>query len=252
MKRILLFIAIFVAGGGLGFFAGTRVHAQPQSVGAPVPVSTVSTEGKRTLDMTVTDGGLYRVRKVIDGDSVILENGLRVCYHGVRAPETGRFVKDPAPLGAEATARNSELVEGKQVRLQLAREPFDIHGRIIARLIMPSTDPAVPEVDAGQILVKEGLARSFGMGLSHDESEAMKQLELQARTAKAGIWGLEEKLRGADGKGKPYCASSGSSLYHLSSCSSAKRIRPENKHEYATIEEAEEAGLNPCRKCVPK
>jgi len=251
MKQILLWIVIFAAGGAVGFFAGTRVHVQPTIAAAPAPVQ-VSAEGKRTLDMSVTDGGLYRVRKVIDGDSVILENGLRVCYRGVRAPETGRFVKDPAPLGAEATTRNAELVEGKQVRLLLAREPFDIHGRIIARLIIPSSDPAAAEVDAGQILVKEGLARPFGMGLTHDENEAMKHLELQAKNAKSGIWGLEEKLRASEPSGKPYCASSGSSLYHLAACSSAKRIRPENKHEYATIEEAEEAGLNPCRKCVPK
>jgi endonuclease YncB( thermonuclease family) len=248
MKKILYTVVIFALGGASGFFAGTRVNAQAKAAAATPPPA----DAKRTLDMSVTDGGLYRVRKVIDGDSVILENGLRVCYHGVRAPETGHFVKDAAPLGAEAANRNAELVEGKEVRLKLAREPFDIHGRILASLLIQSSDPAVPEIDAGQLLVKEGLARAFGMGLSHDEYEAMKKLELQAKSAKSGIWGLEDKLRGADASSKPYCAASGSTLYHLSTCSTAKRIHPENRHEYATIEEAEESGLNPCRRCVPK
>src|SRR5262249_50707889 len=119
MKSVLIAVVSLVVGGAIGYFAGNRVNAQPKAAASNTAAA------NRTLDMSVTDGELVRVRKVIDGDSVILENGLRVCYHGVRAPEMGHYVKDPAPLGDESTRRNMDLVEGKQVRLKLAREPFD-------------------------------------------------------------------------------------------------------------------------------
>ena len=94
------------------------------------------------------DGGIYRVRSVVDGDTVVLENGLHIRYQGINAPETGHFVKDPAPLGAEATARNRELVEGKRVRLALARQPQDAYGRVISRIsALPEEGSSAEPVD---------------------------------------------------------------------------------------------------------
>ena len=61
--------------------------------------------------------------------------------------------------------------------------------------------------------------------------------------------GLEDKARAT---GKPYCASSSSTLYHLSACPTAQRIKAANRHEYDSIDDAEAAGLKPCSRCVPK
>jgi micrococcal nuclease len=203
------------------------------------------------LDLNVTDGGIYRVRKVVDGDTIMLENGLHVRYHGINTPEMGHFVKDQAPLALDATSRNIALVEGKRVRLRLAQEPLDMHGRVVANVIVLS-DTDSSETDAGRVLLKEGLARSMGLGVSAQEMEELKKLENQAKEAKLGLWGLENELRGADGIGKPYCATSTGNVYHIATCVAAKKIRAQNLHQYATIEEAEAAGLKPCSKCLPK
>jgi micrococcal nuclease len=258
MQRVLLSIVLLISGGIAGYFIGAHHHPAPSlehiEVPTPKPVVSISSDAKKTvtLDMELADGGLYRVRKVIDGDSVILENGVRVCYHGVRAPEMGHYVKDAAPMAQEATQRNVELVEGKQVRLAFSKDPFDIHGRVLARVTLPATDGGATDLDVGCTLVKEGLARAFGLGLSSEDYHALKHIEDDARRDKAGIWSLEDKVRSATPSGKPYCSSGTSSIYHLATCPLAKRIRAENRHEYATLDEAEEAGKNPCRKCVPR
>jgi micrococcal nuclease len=243
MRQILVLIAVFIVGGCAGFWLGAR---RASFAVAPISPKTA------TLEMSLVDGGQYRVRKVIDGDSLILENGIRVCYFGVRAPESGHYVKDAAPLAAESTQRNAELVEGKLVRLSLAKNPFDIHGRVLARVFLPPAEAGVAETEVGNLLVHEGLGRAFGLGLAAEDYRALKAIEETAKAEKAGIWGLEDKLRKAAKSGKPYCASGSSGLYHLASCSTALRIRPENRHEYGSIEEAEEAGKNPCRRCVPR
>ncbi len=58
------------------------------------------------------------VVRVIDGDTIELEDGRRVRYIGIDTPETVHPEKDVECYGPEATARNRELVEGKNVELQ--------------------------------------------------------------------------------------------------------------------------------------
>ena len=253
--RGLLYAFLVLIGAAGGYAGGAYSHASAAPISAaPAHVAPppISKNASATLDMQIVDGGEYRVRKVLDGDSVILENGVRVCYHGVRAPEMGHYVRDAAPMAQEATQRNVELVEGKQVKLTLAKDPFDIHGRILARVTLHPTETGAAEIDVGSLLIKEGLARSFGMGLAPDDYRELKKLEDTARKEKAGIWSLEDKVRADTKNGKPYCASGSSSIYHLATCPIAKRIRAENRHEYATMDEAEEAGKVPCRKCVSR
>jgi len=223
----------FVLGLGAGYVLCAWRHSQAK---APLAV-----------DLSVVDNGVYRVRKVVDGDTVVLENGLHIRYHGMNAPETGRWVMDKSVIGPAATARNIELVEGKRVRLKLAREPLDIHGRVVAQLFALPDSPDGEEVDVRATLLKEGWARAMGMGMTAEEYRDLKACEDAAKAAKAGMWGLEEKERLA----QPYCAAEKTAVYHLSTCPLARRITPGNLHLYATPEEAEAAGLKPCSKCLP-
>lgn len=48
-----------------------------------------------------------------------------------------------------------------------------------------------------------------------------------------------------------YVASKSGKTFHLPSCPSAKNIKPENRVEYKTRDEAIAAGLSPCKKCKP-
>ena len=234
MRMAAAVILALLLGLGAGYFLGAWRRSQAK---AP-----------QTLDLSVVDNEVYRVRQVVDGDTVMLENGLHVRYHGMNAPETGRWVRDKSVIGPAATARNIELVEGKRVRLKLAREPLDTHGRVVARLFALPDSPDGEELDVCAALVKEGWARAMGLGLTAEEYRELKAYEDGAKAAKAGMWGLEEKDRLA----KPYSAAEKTAVYHLNTCPLARRISPSNLHQYATPEEAEAAGLKPCSKCLPQ
>src|SRR3972149_6038606 len=56
------------------------------------------------------------IRSVIDGDTAVLEDGRRIRYLGINAPERGEA------YSAEATAVNRRLTEGRRVRLEPAQE----------------------------------------------------------------------------------------------------------------------------------
>ena len=73
----------------------------------------------------------YPVSKVIDGDTILLENGSIVHYIGVNAPQLkgeggGEF------FGREAFRENKSLVLLKKVRLEFDAQKKDEEGRLLA------------------------------------------------------------------------------------------------------------------------
>lgn len=73
------------------------------------------------------------VKRVIDGDTVELQNGLVLRYVGMTTPETGEnFYK-------ESIEENRKLVEDKEIRLEYDNYKSDKFGRILAYPILPSS-----------------------------------------------------------------------------------------------------------------
>jgi micrococcal nuclease len=122
--------------------------------------------------------GDYFVREVIDGDTIVLDNGEKVRYVGLDTPEADE------PLYIDAKARNAVLVQGRHVSvLVCGAEPRDKYGRVLAWV----TSGGVP---VNETLVKEGLARIMTIppcGLVR--AREFKALEDEARAKKLGIWG---------------------------------------------------------------
>ena len=200
--------------------------------------------GAGPLNLSVSEERTYRVTRVVDGDTLVLENGLHVRYAGVNTPEKGRFVSEPAPLSMQATLRNKELVEGRDVRLRLAQTPVDAYGRVVARITV--VDQEGVEVDVEKTLLSEGLGRIMGLGLERDDYDGLKAVQADARAAKRGIWGVAPPR---DGTAFPFCAASRGDTYHRSNCSQARRISPANRIAFRTVEEARASGRRPCSRC---
>lgn len=128
--------------------------------------------------------GMYWVERAVDGDTLLLGNGVRVRLIGVNTPETVKANWPVEPFGPEAkefTARFVAQCHG-QVRLQLDRERKDKFGRLLAY------------VWAGDRLLNEELIRE-GLGkaeLQYPYTSSMKtrfrHAEEDARAASRGIW----------------------------------------------------------------
>ena len=211
-------------------------------------VAEISNESPPALELGVSEGETYRVRRVVDGDTIALENGLHVRFAGVNTPERGRYVIDPAPLAEQAKQRSAALMEGKRVRLRFARDPMDAHGRVVAHVYAVGESDQ-DEVNLEEALLREGLACALGLGLSSEEYGRLKELQTTAKEEGVGIWGLPHPLRGGNPRGLTHCASAKSGVFHRVDCSHAKRIPAANFKGYASLVEALASGRKACGQC---
>lgn len=115
------------------------------------------------------------VSRVIDGDTIELQNGRRVRYLGIDTPESGEY------YGAEATTRNKELVEGKVVELQRGERDEDEYGRLLRYVY-------VDGVFVNAELVAQGYAKAYIFDPDERFSQVLVQLEQYAKTKNRGLW----------------------------------------------------------------
>ena len=127
------------------------------------------------------EGGLYYVKRVIDGDTILLADGERVRYIGINTPETKHPTKPPERFGREAYLYNKDLVEGKSVRLEFDAEKKDRYGRLLAYVYVKDTF-----VNAK--LVEEGYAHVYTFAPNVRYRELFLRLQREARNNKKGLW----------------------------------------------------------------
>lgn len=87
-----------------------------------------------------------KVKRVVDGDTVVLENGSIVRYVGITSPENNE------PFEKESTDENKKLVEGKTVSLEYDNYKGDKFGRILAYVLADGKNISVE-------LARKGLAQ---------------------------------------------------------------------------------------------
>lgn len=126
------------------------------------------------------------VTRVIDGDTIELESGVRVRYLLVDAPETTGGHNDC--YGQNAAQFNSDLVLGKTVHLSYDEQCTDNYGRSLAYV-------TVDGQEVNSLLVQRGYACVLYIppdGTSRvDEFRA---LQLDAKNARRGLWGACDPL----------------------------------------------------------
>ncbi len=75
---------------------------------------------------------LARVKRVIDGDTLLLANGEKVRLIGVDTPEKNHPQKPVQRFANEAYLFTKRMAEGKEVKLEYDRQKKDRHGRVSA------------------------------------------------------------------------------------------------------------------------
>lgn len=126
--------------------------------------------------------GNFIVSKIIDGDTIELQNGEKVRYIGIDTPETLDPRKPVQCFGKEASLKNKELIEGKEVRLVKDVSERDKYGRLLRYVY-------VGDVFINEKLVAEGYARAFTYPPDVAYSQLFIEKERLARENKLGLWG---------------------------------------------------------------
>jgi micrococcal nuclease len=135
----------------------------------------------------VTEPGTYHVRRVVDGDTLLLDNGQRVRLLGVDTPETKRPDHPVEPLGPEASEFTRDHVEGRTVRLQFDRERRDRFNRLLAYVY-------VGDWFLNEELIRSGFSRAqMQYPYSSEMKRRFRAAENEARIQHRGVWGLSPR-----------------------------------------------------------
>lgn len=140
--------------------------------------------------------GEHSVRRVVDGDTLLLESRARVRLMGIDTPETVREGFPVEPWGPEASEFTKEFIRstGGRVRLTFGNERIDDYGRYLA---------FVWDGDAllNEELVRAGLAETrLGGNFNSALKRRLRLAQEEARLAKRGIW---SRGKPAPGYGNP-------------------------------------------------
>ena len=181
-KAILALIGIIFASALLSPTKTEKESKEVQITPIPTEVSSPATPTPVIKGLQEEKGKVFKVTKVIDGDTIKLENGEVVRYIGINAPETAHPQKPVQCFGYEASNKNKELVEGKIVRLEKDISETDKYGRLL-RYVW------VGNVFVNDYLVRNGYAYSSTYPPDVKYQEQLREAEKEARENNRGLWG---------------------------------------------------------------
>lgn len=128
------------------------------------------------------DADAVEVRRVVDGDTLLLTDGRRVRMVGLDAPELGRDGAPHSPYALDARAHLDTLVGLANGRLLLSGDALDRYGRVLA---VAYTDR---HGDLAAHLVRNGLAFVAPVPPNLTGLQCRQSAEREARDAQIGLW----------------------------------------------------------------
>ena len=137
-----------------------------------------------------------RVKRVVDGDTLELDNGERVRLIGIDTPEvhqsdklfrdsqrSGEDIRTIQEMGRRSSAFTRELVEGKSVRLEFDVEKYDKYNRLLAYVYL---------VDDGTFvnaeIISSGYASLMSIPPNIKYADKFQRLYQEARQQRRGLW----------------------------------------------------------------
>lgn len=121
------------------------------------------------------------VKRVIDGDTIELNDGRKVRYIGIDTPELHHPTKGVQCFGKEAMEKNKELVEGKEIKMKKDVSETDRYKRLLRYIWIGDTF-------VNEYLVKEGYAAQATFPPDVKYAELFGTAAEEARINNRGLW----------------------------------------------------------------
>lgn len=191
---LALSIVLLLAGAGLAgsiWHNWSKISLPDTNVAAPLlpPISvTDNAADDAVANQPVQEetSGLVKVVKVVDGDTIVLENKQTVRYIGIDTPETVDPRRPVGCYGKEASNVNKALVEGKMVRLEKDISETDKYNRLLRYIYLPTENG---ELFVNDYLVRQGFAKSSSYPPDIKHQDQFTQAQQEARENSRGLWG---------------------------------------------------------------
>jgi micrococcal nuclease len=178
------------------------------------------------------------VRRVYDGDTIELENGMHIRYIGINAPEIAHQDKPGEPFGPEALAFNEKIVLSKPVRILEDQEATDQYNRRLAYVFLKEG------TFVNQEIVRNGLAHVLYKYPNITYDDALLKSQQEAMKAGKGIWENWKE------KKSDYIGNKKSRRFHLKTCALGQRTSMQNRIQFVRKWDAFWKGYAPCKKCM--
>jgi len=188
IARYAITILIIAALAHFGIDIGNNidpVELTPPSLEYPRDVQTEKSPEK--IQQRIT--GEFPVTRVVDGDTIVVNiNSVdtTIRYIGIDTPETKDPRREAECFGAEASQKNTELVEGKMVTLSLDSSDTDKYGRLLRYVSVAS---GTQSIDVGLELISGGFATALAIEPDTDRYQTYEAAEKNARNQNIGLWG---------------------------------------------------------------
>jgi micrococcal nuclease len=182
----------------------------------------------------------HRVTRVVDGDTLLLDNNRFVRYIGINAPEVQHGNQQAEPFGIEAKNHHVRLVGNREIYLVYGQEKADRYGRELAYVYTPE------KMCINQVMLEQGWAYYLFTPPNlrfHDLFLNSQRLAMQGQRGMWGGW-KEETLN--------LVGSKRSRRFHRKTCSFGAQIGTSNRRLFSSLWETFWAGYAPCKKCFPR
>jgi micrococcal nuclease len=136
--------------------------------------------------LSTSHAEIYKVKRVIDGDTLLLINGERVRLIGVDTPETKHPQKPVQYFGREAYLFTKQMVDGKEARFEFERQKRDRYGRLLAYVYLLD----------GTFLNAEIIKQGYGFAYTRfpfKYMEEFRRYEREAKENRRGLWGQSDQ-----------------------------------------------------------
>jgi micrococcal nuclease len=147
-----------------------------------------ATQSKKSSNSTNSPSEKVTVLRVVDGDTIELDDGRKVRYLNIDTPET---VKPNTPVmcfGLSAKEYNKSFVDHKNITLVYDRDRQDRYGRTLAFIFLEGADINNIEDSLNYSMVKKGYAKAVFYAPNTTYKAVFQSAMQDAIDNKAGAW----------------------------------------------------------------
>lgn len=181
------------------------------------------------------------VKWIVDGDTIILQDGRHVRYIGINTPEIDHQTHRAEPMGDEALAVNRQLVDGRPLRLVYDREKTDRYGRTLAYVYRRDG------LFVNAALLRKGSAHVLYRFPNSAQAEILLAAQRHAMEQGRGIWRFVDKN---ETPARPYLGNRNSRRFHAPDCPLGKKTAATHRVWLKNRWKAFWHGYAPAKECI--
>jgi len=182
----------------------------------------------------------HLVKRVVDGDTLLLDNNRFVRYIGINAPEVQHGNEDAEPFGIEAKSYNGRLVGKREIYMVYGQEKSDRYGRGLGYVYTRE------KIFLNRTMLEQGWAYCLFKPPNIRYHDLFLKTQRLAMQEQRGMW-CELEVQALN-----LVANRRSRRFHRQGCPFGMQTGKANRIIFSSLWEAFWEGYAPCKRCFPK